>query len=271
MKASSSYRLGFVLAIGVIAAVACDRGESQSTAQGDAGGSAEEAGYVAPPALTAATRTERGVVLSGRAPATAEVRLASPQGQVYTAAAPDGRWTLRLPTPATPAMFAFMAELDGRTIRGEGAVLVAPPPGPAALVLRPGFGAASVGTGAARPSIVAVDYDASGGAAVAGLAAPNAAVRLSVDGTPAGIGQADAAGHFSVMALNRTLAPGERRIDVETPGGRAQVRVTASAPEPLGGAAYRAVRQPQGWRIDWAPPGGGVQTSLVFDAPGAAP
>ena len=40
---------------------------------------------------------------------------------------------------------------------------------------------------------------------------------------------------------------------------------------PLGAAAVRSSRTPAGWRVDWAVPGGGVQSTLVLDHPGEAP
>jgi hypothetical protein len=228
--------------------------------------SAAEVGYAAPPSLTGAVRQGARLALSGRAPPYSQVQLASPEGQRYAADADaGGAWRLDLPAPSTPGMFAFAAQEQDRVVRGEGAVLITPSPGPSALLLRPGFGALSPGAPGDQPRIVAVDYDASGGAAVAGLARAGAAVRLSVDDEAAGLGQADALGRFAVAAANRTLASGPHRIEVETEQGRAQVVVDVSPAAPLGPLAYRAARRGDGWRVDWAPPGGGVQTSLVFD------
>jgi hypothetical protein len=138
------------------------------------------------------------------------------------------------------------------------------------MLLRPGAGALGLGRGEDGPAIIAIDYDAGGGAAVAGLAPPNTPVRLSLDGADAGEGQTDAQGRFAVLAANRTLAPGARTVEVETAAGVAQARLVVSPPGSLQGAAYRAVRQERGWRIDWAPRGGGVQTTIVFDRPGPA-
>jgi len=233
--------------------------------------SAADVGYAAPPSLTGAVRTGARLALSGLAPPGSEVQLASPEGQRYAAeTGADGAWTLELPAPSAPGMYAFSAQEQDRVVRGEGALLVTPSPGPSALLLRPGFGALSPGGAEDQPRMVAVDYDASGGAAVAGLARPGAAVRLSVDDAPAGLAQADALGRFAVVAANRTLGPGPHRIQVETEQGRSQVVIDVSPAAALGASAYRATRRGGGWRIDWAPPGGGVQTSLVFDAEAAS-
>lgn len=227
--------------------------------------SAEEAGYVAPPELFGASRADGRLTLTGRAPAGSTVRLDSPDGSSRTAAVDaSGAWTMVLTPPTEPAMFAFSAVAGDRTLRGEGAVLLTPAPGPAALLLRAGFGALALGQAEPSPRIVAIDYDANGGAAVAGLADKKAAVQLNLDGTLAGRSEADENGHFAVMAANRNLASGARRIEIDAVGGRDQVTIDVSKPAPLKGAAYRASRISNGWRIDWAPTGGGVQTTLVF-------
>jgi len=270
MRSTPLRRFGFAFAITVLLAGACDRVDSGSA--GTPAFPAEDAGYMAPPILTQAGREAGRLTLSGRAPPGAQVRLASPEGQVHAArAGGSGVWELVLPIPKAPSMLAFWAETGDRAVRSEGALFVAPAPSPPALLLRPGFGALSLAGPREQPELVAVDYDPSGGAAVAGLARPNAAVRLSLDGVQAGIGQADAQGRFAVVAANLTLEDGVRRIEVETPQGGAEAMIRVSPVQPLGSLVYRATRQTDGWRIDWAPPGGGVQTTLVFDVPGTRP
>jgi hypothetical protein len=227
---------------------------------------AAAAGYLAPPDLGAARRTSAGLVLQGQAPPGATVNLASPEGiRLSTTAAADGRWSLTLPAPAAPAMFALSAVLGQRTLRAEGAVLVLPEPGPPGLLLRAGFAAVPLGAPASPPVVAALDYDRGGGAAVAGLTRPMTRVRLSVDGAAAGLSQADELGRFAVLAANRPLAPGRRRLQIDADPGQTEVEVTVSRPETLGRAVYRAVRQDGAWRIDWSPSGGGVQTTVVFD------
>ena len=230
------------------------------------------AGYAAPPTLDSAQRGADGLTLAGEAPAGAQVRLASPSAPPLTAQADgQGHWSLKLATVTAPALFALSAQRGDRLVRGEGALVMLPPPGPPAVLARAGFAALPIGAASASASIVAVDFDAGGGAAVAGFAKPMAGVRLSFDGAAAGLSQADETGRFGVVAANRPLAPGMRRIEIEADGGaRAEVSVPVSRPLALDGQAYRAARLPGAWRIDWAPAGGGVQTTVVFDAPSAA-
>ena len=228
--------------------------------------SAAAASYLAPPDLAGGQRTATGLLLLGHAPAGAQVNLASPEGAHLSAnAGVDGRWFVTLPLSSRPAMFALSATLGARTLRSEGAVLTLPEPGPPVLLVRAGFAADPLGVPGPTPVVTALDYDRGGGAAVAGLARPLAQVRLSVDGVAAGRGQADEIGRFAVLAANRPLAPGRRLLQIDTAAGSAEVRVDVSQPAPLGLLVYRAVRQDGGWRIDWSPAGGGIQTTVVFD------
>lgn len=233
----------------------------------------EPTGYAAPPELTDAVRGADGAVtLAGKAQPETRVRLNSPEGEaIDVTVARDGTWTATLAPSPSPRMYAFAAEAAGRSIRGEGPVLVLPAPGPPALSPRAGFGAVALGR-AGRPVIVAFDYDSAGGAAVAGLAPPRASVRLLIDGTQAGSDQADDLGRFAIMAPGVTVAPGRRTLQVATAAAADEVQVMVSAPARPGPAAYLARREEGRWRIDWAVPGGGVQTTLVFDArAGAVP
>ena len=228
------------------------------------------AGYVAPPSLTSAARLASGVVqLKGTVSPGAQIRLASPDGAAFGATAgEDGAWTLDLPASSEPRMFSVAAQAGPATLRGEGALIVLPAPGPPALLARAGFAAVPLSQGSGATEIVALDYDSGGGAAIAGLAAPDAEVRLTMDNEPAGIGQADAAGRFAILAPNRRLSSGTHTLAVEVQSGNASARASVQPPIDLT-APFRAARQPGAWRMDWALPGGGVQTTLVFDA--AAP
>jgi hypothetical protein len=153
-------------------------------------------------------------------------------------------------------------------VRAEGAVLALPPPGPPVVLARAGFAALPLEGPSQRLQVTALDYDAGGGAAVAGVGPARARVRLTIDGAEAGLDQADARGRFAVIGASRPLLPGARRLRVEADGGgRAEALAQVASVEPLGAAAYRAVRQDGGWRVDWARAGGGVQSTFVFDLP----
>lgn len=234
---------------------------------------AGDTGYVAPPELGAAERGAGRLTLSGHAAPGAQVRLASPGGVSAVAAADaQGGWSMSVPAPATaPAMYALSAQIRERVVRAQGAVLALPPPGPPAVVARAGFAALPLEGPSPSLRITALDYDAGGGAAVAGVGPAGARVQLSIDGIQAGLDQADARGRFAVLGANRPLERGNRRLQVAIRGAQAEVEAAVSPAAPLGAAAFRAVRQTGGWRVDWARAGGGLQTTLVFDAAGPAP
>ena len=226
--------------------------------------------YLAPPTLASATHAPGGAVqLMGSAPAGAEVRLRSPDGSDATVkAGGDGAWAVTLPPADTPRLYAFEARVGARVLKGEGALAVLPPPEIAALVLRGGYAALPPGSGApGRLELIAFDYDG-GGAAVVGVAAPGSPVRFLIDGGVVGAAQANSEGRFAMVAVDprRGVAPGVHTIRVEAKGGqtverRVEVKASQMAPD----RAYVADRDPNGWALSWRTPGGGLQTSLVFD------
>ena len=236
---------------------------------------AVEAGFLAPPTLLQAERRVDGSLrLSGRAPPDSTVRLQAPDGRALGAAADaKGVWTLDTPPAESPALYALSAELADRTLRGEGALAVAPAGSAAvALVVRAGAPAvvAASGPPPAAPVLQAVDFDGGGGIAAAGRAAPGAALKLLVDGAAVGAGTADAAGRFGLPGVGAPLAPGAHRVRVEASAGAAEAAVDTSAAA-LAGAPYRAARTAGGWRVDWSPSGGGVQSVLWLDAAAVPP
>ncbi len=226
---------------------------------------ATEAGYLAPPQLLSASRSGAGLRLSGQAPAGAKVRLASPDGQVFAVTAgSNGAWSLGLPVSGQPRMFALSAEADGHLLRSEGAVIAAPAPAFPLLLARAGASALPAGDGDGALTLVSLDYDSGGGVSVGGFAAPGATIRLTVDGVQAGQGQADARGRFGVAVTGGQARPGAHAFAVQTPAGTAGARIVLSAASPLK-SPFRAAREADGWRIDWAPPGGGAQTTVLID------
>jgi hypothetical protein len=234
----------------------------------------DPASYVTPPVLTqAAGLADGGATLSGRAPPDAEVLLRSPTGDSFSAeAGPDGAWSIGLPPAEAPRMFAFEATVSRRVVHGEGAILVLPSQEAPAALLRAGDGALPIGHGDGRLRIAALDYDDGGGGSVSGFAKPGSAVRFMLDGQPAGGGEADSRGEFSLLDLSVrmpfSVGPHTIRLDQ---GGESLVMQVAVKPAKLGQDAFRAARDGDAWRIDWRVPGGGAQTTLVFDPPiGAA-
>ena len=75
----------------------------------------------------------------------------------------------------------------------------------------------------------------------------------------------DRAGRYS-LALSRPMGPGSHDLEISGEGGEDIVAVAANLPDPFEGL-FRASRLATAWRIDWMTPGGGVQSTLLFDKP----
>ena len=216
-------------------------------------------------------RADSGTVLSGQGAADVRLRLASPDGGAYGATADDsGRWSVALPASADVRLFGLSEEIAGRVIQGEGYVAVMPPPGRPAVLLRAGGGAAPL-TDTPAVEISAIDFDSAGGGVISGTAKAGAPLRAVIDGAAAGETHANPRSHFS-MALTSVLKPGRRQIQIQSAGGGAQASVNVTPPPAaITGLPYRGQRVDGGWRIDWLTPGGGPQTTVVFDPAGGAP
>lgn len=262
-----------IVSIGALACVAlmagCGKPAAKPAAPASSAASAM-AGYAAPPELLSAQHSAAGgVELKGVSRPDAQIRLLAPDGTgPSTIADHGGAWEMRGPS-TDPRLFALSEAVPGRIIRSRGYVAILPPPGVAAIVLRPGAGPRALGGPRAVPVIVAVDFDRAGAGVVSGLAGVGKTLRVQVDGHDAGEGRSNQGGAFSI-SLSDVLKPGAHTAVVHLTGEPAPARSAAVAfdvapppasfPPPL-----LAQRLDTGWRLDWVTPGGGVQTTLVFD------
>jgi hypothetical protein len=223
--------------------------------------------YLRPPEIVSARRApDGGVVLAGKAVADAIVRAAAPDGgSMGVNAGPDGGWSLSMPQSNDARVLALSEEVAGRAVPANGAVVVLPSPYAPAVQLRAGGGSAVIRDPVKKPLILALDFDGGGGAVVTGIAPPGAAVRLDLDDKAADEGRANSLGRFSLAAV---MSPGAHNLRVSTSEGVAEAQVAVSAAKPLTGQLFRAEHVSGAWRIDWPPPGGGLQSTLVLDTPG---
>jgi hypothetical protein len=280
---STGVRLAGLVALAVLAG--CNRSAADWRAgHPDAQADPSPTGYVRPPQVLAAARTaDGGEVLSGQAEPDVRLRLASPDGGAYGATADDhGRWSIVLPADYAVRLFGLSEEMSGRVVQGEGYIAALPAPGRAGVLLRAGAGAAPLEASPAL-QIIAVDFDGAGGGVVSGTAHAGSPVRSLVDGAAGGDTHAGGRGVYSMPLVSAakagdhsvqmpTIKPGDHVVQVQSAGAVAQAKVTIAAAQPLAGTPpYRGARFGDGWRIDWLTPGGGPQTTLVFDPPGAAP
>ncbi len=270
-KAAQPRRIAeLALSVAVLILPLCGCGQSRGSdnqVASEASGDPQASDYVVAPTVQTAVHTSDAMVtLTGRAAPDSIVRLSSPEGQSWgMTSGPDGAWSFTIPVSREPRMLALTAERAGRDVHAEGAVILLPAGALAGVVARAGYGALAVANPVARPVIVGLDFDGGGGAVASGMAKPGSTVRLFVDDEAAGSGKADAMGRFATPAVNRPLTLGAHRVQVQTPEGAADLQLLVKASAPLNGV-YRATREDGAWRLDWRTPGGGQQSTLIFDS-----
>ncbi len=89
-------------------------------------------------------------------------------------------------------------------------------------------------------------------------------VSVRIDGRQMGEGRADDAGRYAI-ALSQPLPAGPHQVETATSGAVQSASVEVSAAAPLTEGPFRASAAPQGLRVDWMTPGGGVQSTVVLD------
>ncbi len=249
----------------VIGLTACDArqggpGRGAAAPQSDSVAGA----YRAPPFALSIARLGGGrISLTGMAQPGARIRLATPNGEaVFAGVSAKGNWRLALSGSTELRLFGLSMLEAGRDIQSEGYLAVTPT-GRAAQ-LRAGAGAMALETGGASPRLSAVDFDRKGGVVVSGDGPPGSTLVLSVDGVRRARFAAGVDARFS-QPLDEPLAAGLHNFEIDgrQPGRRIDAMIGPAEP-PLDGP-FRARRLPGGWRIDWVTPGGGVQTTLLFD------
>ena len=207
------------------------------------------------------------MLLSGTASAGAAIRLASPDGSALTGTADrKGAWRLAATAGPTPRLYSLSELSAGRLVRAVGYIAVLPAPGPAAAMLRPAASALVLSPAPSR-GLASIDYDASGAAMVSGRSAPGETIRLALDSREAGADRADAAGSFSAP-LSHPLAPGQHVLNLSGQRLRASVGFAAARATRVATPPFDALRMDGAWRIDWMAPGGGVQSTVLFDPRG---
>ena len=223
--------------------------------------------YLPPPELTRAVRKGGAVQLTGTAAPGASLRLASPNGAAILAVADrQGGWSLLAPAGDTPRLYSLSEVTGGQLVRAIGYIAVLPAQGPAAAVLRPAS-TAILPTGDPERGLTAIDYDASGAAMASGRAQPGETIRLYLDGKEAGEDRADDLGVFG-GALSRSLTPGPHILAFAGARLRGMEAFTAARGAAVATPPFDSARLAGAWRIDWMTPGGGVQSTVLFDQKG---
>jgi hypothetical protein len=228
-----------------------------------------EAAYRRPPAVTRVIAEPAGRIrLEGAADADSRVRLATPFGEsIFSKADAQGAWRLSLPPSGRLRLFSLsMVEAAG-SVQAEGYLAVAPG---LAAQLRAGDGALLLTPPRSALAVTALDFDRKGAAVVSGHAPAGATVSLVVDGKAAGEASADPKGAFT-LDLGEPLSASLHQIRVTDGALSAVVTADATPGDPPAKGPFVATPMGAGWRVVWMPPGGGLQTTLLFDASGLHP
>ena len=222
-------------------------------------------GYSPAPVVNEVTQSGPGMLtVKGQALPDGRVRfILGPQRAIGVTADSKGRFSADLPADPKGSVFDLLMEDRGRLMHAEGRLFVPPGQPAKAIIMRPG--AASLPVARQPEGIAVLDYDAAGALAVSGRVAPKTAVDVIVNGQLRGA-QPISAGDGAYTAMTQMLpAPGDSpttlNIVIEAGGATWKRDVMVSRPAD-GGDHVTLI--PEGWRVDWKVPGGGVQTTLVF-------
>ena len=257
-----------LLALALLALAACgpQRAHEAGASAYKARTATGEGAYRRPPSLGGAMVEPGGRMrLMGQADPDARVRLASPLGQsIFARADTKGAWHLLLPPLGRLRLFGLSMVEGARSVQAEGYLAIGPG---VAAQLRAGAGALTFAPAPSRLAITALDLDRKGAAVVSGWASPGSAVALQIDAKVAGQVAADAQGGYA-FDLGEPLTSGPHQIRVHQGALSATVSADATPGGPPASGPYTATPAGAGWRIVWMPPGGGLQTTLLFGAGG---
>jgi hypothetical protein len=224
------------------------------------------AGYAIAPVVTGVAAAGPGMIaVEGHALPDSRVRfLYGPdarQLRIGVTADSKGRFMAELPASPQGSVFdVFATDDSGRMVQAEGRLFVPPDQPGKAIMMRPGT--PSIPVYGQTSGLAVVDYDPAGAFAVAGRVAPRSSVTLTV-GDVRVQRTSDANGYFN--AVMQIPQPTDQvmplNLQVEAGGALWKRDIGVSRAT---GESDQVTPIPQGWRVDWRVPGGGMQTTLVF-------
>ncbi len=219
-------------------------------------------GYSRGPQIAAVSGAGAEVTVSGQAFPDGRVRfLYGGQRAVGVTADSKGRFTAALPLTPQGGLYDVSMDDGGRLVEAEGRLFVPQGAPQKAVVLRAGSPSSPV-YGDASP-ISVMDFDPTGALVVTGKVAPKTVVTLSVDGQGMTTATSDGKGLYYMQVHVAPPAEGAvMSLSVEAAGVTTQH--TLPFPPADARASDRITAVPDGWRVDWVVPGGGVQTTVVF-------
>lgn len=212
-----------------------------------------QAGWAAPPRIESVSRTAGGLTVSGHAAPNARVVLRGVDGAAFAASADGvGRFDIRMTAPAGDLLLIPETQTGQDAAPApERLLILANGQGPMAM-LAPGAASRRLdGAGL----LGAVDSDGRM-LALSGRSTAGQEVRVTLNGRPAAVATTAADGRWSAV--------------VGPAGGPARIGVGARVYDfpGEGGVDGQAARAGEGWRLSWAVPVGGRQTTWLPDAGG---
>jgi hypothetical protein len=224
------------------------------------------AGYAAAPVVTAVTQAAPGMIaVEGQALPDSRVRFQYGKEEaplrIGVTADSKGNFVAELPASPQGSVFdLFSMDDNGRMVHAEGRLFVPPDQPGKAVMMRPGM--PSLPVYSRTSGLAVVDYDAAGAFAVAGRVAPHSSVNLTV-GDQHFQRNSDAQGYFNAVMQIPPPTDQVAPLNVQAEAGGAVWKRDIGISK-ASGESDQVTPMPQGWRIDWKVPGGGLQTTLVF-------
>lgn len=219
-------------------------------------------GYASAPIVTAVSQSGPGtVIVTGTALPDGRVRFLYGQRAIGVTADAKGRFNAELPAAPQGSVYDLSMEDAGRLMHAEGRLFVPPGQPAKAVLLRPGT--PSLPVSAQGLGIAVVDFDSAGAISVTGRAGPNASLNVIVNEEVRAQPVADANGQFTAMTQVPPPGDSQEAVHLAVQAGdtswRREIMVSKAA-----GNGDHVTPIPEGWRVDWKLPGGGMQTTLVF-------
>lgn len=217
-------------------------------------------GYSLTPVVSMVSEANGEWVITGQASPEGRVRLVDSAGKAagFTANA-KGQFQAVVPVQGRGEVFRLYAEDRGRAVPSDGQLFIPTGYPQRSTLLRPGASGIALLDSSA---LAVIDNTGGGMLAVSGRVAPSSSVTISINGRIVRAVQSDGAGRYA--SVLETVAEGQTTLEARSASGTQRRTLILNATEDVASDRARIAPLLEGWRVDWALPGGGVQTTYVF-------
>ena len=171
-----------------------------------------------------------------------------------------GHFRAELPAGSNGGLYDLSTEDGGRLMYAEGRLFIPPEAPHKAVLMR--AGSPSLALFNDNTSVAVLDYDGAGALAISGRVAPSAAVEVILNGDIWRT-KSDDRGYYNATTQIEPPQKTENLNTLTVVVGNSQTQRNFS--DVLPKEHEDSVTQvPDGWRVAWKLPGGGMQTTLVF-------